>query len=232
MPWPAEEATPVQVVANPTVSPCKKCRLHQPASPCGTCGVVISPEQRAALFERNFLNDRCSCAKAVIRWTAFTNLQRRVKQRCQDKKAGVRASILGPATEKCHKTARAYHEEERSLIWTVQQVYAHDKWDQLTKLPSVVQDGLLYDPSHDLIMSRSRQYKETNEPLAPHQRDLVFIPTKSLNPGAKTVNRAVELLYQQAHDMMIHGSVQETFTAFRLKYWSSKARKIALSIRK
>ena len=86
-------------------------------------------------------------------------------------------------------------------------------------------DGLIYDQRVQCLMSRSRQYRQNIENVAPVDRDLMYIPTNNATKSKKAVNRVVELMYKEAHWQSVHGSIADTLTFFRQRFWSKKKKR-------
>jgi hypothetical protein len=206
---------------------CGPCKLFPRPTPCTKCAHVITPAERCQLFEDRIVKDSTEWTQMLKRWVLFLRLQRQLKAKFT--KSGDQEPKQALDLRK-EPTVKELLQGERSLIREIQQVYAHEEWIQLTAQPGKLQDGIFYDSQKRLLMSRSRQYRGDNEPLSPVQRDLIYFPTKTPLQGARAVNRPVELMYRHCHLETVHGSIAETFTRFRFKYWSSKARKIALSV--
>jgi hypothetical protein len=235
--WPKESMTSINVMQEAVCLPCK---LRPKATPCALCKTVITPAQLCQLFEDRIVRDAREWGPMLLRWTAFTKLQKRIKAWYAARKG--ESTVGNPSVENMEVDPTAMDagrkitthdlvQGERTFVRAVQQIYAHEEWKALTKEPGRLKDGLLYDAHQNLLMSRSRQYLDSNERLSPVHRDLIYVPTHSPLMRAKAVNRPVELMYRNCHLETIHGSISETYTRFRCKYWSSKARKIAKSVR-
>ena len=241
--------------------PCTDCVLFPRSKPCPVCGVVISAKQRVALFKK-IIGDASTMEDARRQFRRHLHAQRQVKQFVARQEQRRQEVSYVPVRGKCtadvahlrprpgaRKANKKLTDPKMSpeavfaevvlqatsdvrLIQELQQIYAPKTWDYLTANPGSMMDGLIYDQRVHCLMSCSRQYRQNNENVAPVDRDLMYIPTNNATKSTTAINRVVELMYKEAHWQSVHGSIADTLTFFRQRFWSKKGRKLALNARK
>ena len=221
----------------PCIGKYDNCTMFPFASKCSKCGIKTTNSQACRAFENFIVAGENDLSKVIKRYAFFTQLARALKRKYEQKTqatAKKRNRVIAPPSKIldlsfCYRaiTPGQLKHAELDVIRMVQKLYEPDLWDFFHKNPSMLKDGLVWDPHLRLIMSRSRQRLPTGELLSPLDKDLIFVPDKNQNLDKKCVNPVLELMYNRAHVDSGHGAVLATYTEFRHRFWSKKARKLA-----
>jgi hypothetical protein len=236
IPKPAQFNIRVLKKVPPCLDAYNDCASFPKAIKCKKCGIKSTTVDACRTLEKYVLAGENDINKVIKRYAFFTKLQRAIRDRFEAKQTTPPSAKRARVSERSFNmlsladmtiTPLQFKRAELGLIHDVQRLYEPDTWDFFQKNPNMLKDGLVWNSKLKLIMSRSRQRLPTGELRSPLDKDLIYIPDRRQNASEKGTNPLLELFYDRAHVDSGHGAVLATYTEFRHRFWSKKARKLA-----
>ncbi len=194
---------------------CEVCLKYPTEQKCRDCGHKISAQERCRFLEKYLLQGDDNWKLALRRHHYLTKVRNMLLKR--------EKSPISKPSDINLEIAQV------NQIREIQGNYEPEIWKKVA-FQDRVHEGLAWDKDFQLIMVRSRQYRE-GEQKSFMEQDLMHLPVESNNPEDRGTNPFAKAIMRDAHEASGHSPTVPTYVWLRKKFWCAKARKIAQNIK-